>query len=686
MNDADRLREVADEAAREAHYSEELVRKERAFRDSHARTVTPNKFTGSHPTDPIMRNELIGRVKLSGHNEVVEAEDFYIGTANLADDSYRVYPWTAPIARTFYRNSRPQEQGAGAVQSVVEDVVGVRAFTHRVDQINDLQDEWLDGEHRAEPMFRAAPLDVPLPPPRAQLPTPPPSSRALPVAPLAAEPGSRSLAPERSTDLDQSQPAAANGAAAGRRRPPIPDVKVPGPPLRTADLLRRQLSASKEAAMSAVLATLQQDQYEVITALATDNQILQGHPGTGKTIIAVHRAAYLISDPHPDEPDDARARGRVLIIGPTDEYVSHVGTALRKLIPDSTRFNAISLPGLLDQIAGLPRASTPTETASYLDVDLELAALVDRACARVLAASDASPDAAAVYSALVDFLNNPPDGVLDGEWVRYLKSLPNQYSDFRRERRRSHRGLMAYLAVKTIDPRPRYGHIIVDESQDVHPLEWEVLARFVNDGGWTILGDMNQRRTDFTFGSWDRVAERLAIDIGGRAPVQVLERGYRSTAQIIQFANQLLPASERSLYSLQRDGQAPTVRRSARASDLFTDALKAAMELQDVVGHGTTAIIAADHDGMRALLPRSGWQAERGDSSTWRNGSRALRLLPAERARGLEFDAVVVVEPAGFPELYGRKGVLYTALTRANRLLTIVHHRALPDQLKVRTR
>jgi DNA helicase-2/ATP-dependent DNA helicase PcrA len=685
MNDAEHQSEIANEAAVEARYSEGRIQKERDYRDSHARTVTPNKFTGKHPTDPITRSELIGRVKLSSHNEVVEAEDFYIGTENFVGDAYRVYPWTAPIARTFYRNAKPQERGAGAVESVFQDVVGVRAFTHHLDQINDLQDEWLDGEHLEATMFARAPLNVPRPPSRPESPLPGPASNVP-----TAEPAVADVSPV------QAETHAAVGQSPLPAVPPRPPSQtgskftaaaadIPGPPIRTAELLRRQLAAAKESAMSAVLATLQPDQYEVITALATENQILQGHPGTGKTIVAVHRAAYLLSEPHPDEPDDARARGRVLVIGPTEEYVSHVSNALRKLIPDASRFNAVALPGLLEDLAGLPRTSTPTETSSYLDVDLGLAVLVDRACARVMAASEWALDAGAVYAALVGFLKDPPDGVLEEEWAQYLKALPKQYADFRRERRRAHRGLMAYLGVKSMEQRPRYGHIIVDESQDIHPLEWEVLARFANDGGWTILGDVNQRRTDHTFASWDKVAERLAIDVEGKAPVQVLERGYRSTAQIMHFANHLLPPNQRSLYSLQKDGEAPKLRHVTKPVELFEVALNAAIELHDLVSPGTTAIIAADHEGMRNLMPRKGWQADRGESSTWRDGDRTLRVLPAERARGLEFDAVVVVEPASFPQLFGRKGVLYTALTRANRLLTVVYHRALPD-LKLRTR
>jgi DNA helicase IV len=456
--------------------------------------------------------------------------------------------------------------------------------------------------------------------------------------------------------------------------------------LRTADLLRRQLAAPKESAISAVLATLQPDQYEAITARATEDQIFQGHPGTGKTIIAVHRAAYLLSPPEEDEPDDARARGRVLIVGPTAEYVGHVQRALRKLIPDAGRFSTRSLPALLEELAGLPVTSVPTETRSYLDVDLGLAKLVDQAFAQAMSRGEGRPDAAGVYASLVGFLKDPPGGVLEPEWANYLRSLPPHYADFRRERLRAHRGLMAYMGVRTMGDVPRFGHIIIDEAQDIHPIEWEALSRLQNDGGWTILGDLNQRRTDHTFPSWEKVAERLAIDVDGVAPVHVLERGYRSTAQIIHFANQLLPKEERALYSLQVGGEPPEITRATSGSEIFTTALNAAIRLHDRVVPGTVAIIAADFERMRALMPRKGWQADAQDGGLWRNGDRALRVLPAERARGLEFDGVVVVEPTDFPELFGRKGVLYTALTRANKLLTVVHHRALPVQFKLRSK
>jgi len=67
---------------------------------------------------------------------------------------------------------------------------------------------------------------------------------------------------------------------------------------------------------------------------------------------------------------------------------------------------------------------------------------------------------------------------------------------------------------------------------------------------------------------------------------------------------------------------------------------------------------------------------------TWRRAEAEVTVHKPDSARGLEFDAVIVVEPADFPVNYGRRGPLYTALTRPNRELSIVHSKPLPDALR----
>jgi len=320
--------------------------------------------------------------------------------------------------------------------------------------------------------------------------------------------------------------------------------------LRAPSLLRRQLAAPKAVAMSAVLATLQSDQYEAITKPAEESQILQGHPGTGKTIIAAHRAAYLLNS---EAPKSAKPNGHVLILGPTTEYVKHVQSALRQLIDDPLRYSVQAVPSLLESLAGLPQSTVPTSSVVWEDVSEELARLVDSALSNAKKnPGNEGPKADDVYAKLLRFLQEPPPTGLDPEWVQYLRRLPATLKQVKKRQEHSHRSLLAYIAVRTTKSRDP-GHIIIDEAQDIHPLEWEILGRLGNVGGWTILGDLNQRRTDHTFDSWGKVSNLLGIESGdGEPPVFFLERGYRSTAQIIRFANQLLPARNRTLYSLQR--------------------------------------------------------------------------------------------------------------------------------------
>ncbi|MBB4667993.1 hypothetical protein BKA24_002702 [Microbacterium marinum] len=641
---------VADEMAKEKRYNEELSKN--AARHQRLRSAqTQNTWTTSTSTDVAMAGELVGRVALGSPDASLDgARDFYIGTAYLDGGDFKVFSWTAKVACTYYRKAAEHHE-------LCENVVGVRVLAHQGGRIVDYQDETFGPEQVAE-LFPERRLQIPR-------------------APFAK---GRARGVGASTpDIDHS--AKIVEVAPGPESARVSRGLVPGPVLRAPDLLRRQLAAPKTAAMSAVLATLQSDQYEAITRPARENQILQGHPGTGKTIVAAHRAAYLLSK------DVAPISGKVLVLGPTVEYVKHVQGALRALIADDSQYEVKPIPTLLEELAGLPRSDMPTESFVLQDVDQSLARLIDAAYSRARAGLDdvgEKATASDVYAELRWFLEDPPANGLEAEWVRYLRELPTTFERLQASRITSYRGLMAYIGVRTTRVE-NPGHVIVDEAQDIHPIEWEVLGWLGNRGGWTILGDMNQRRTDHTFGSWKEVANLLAIeDSDGQAPVEILARGYRSTAQILRFANQLLPARDRHLYSLQQDGEEPTVTRAVSLRELPELTLSRATKLLARVGAGTVAIITVEPLAVQAALVRRGWQADFGDASTWRSGGQTLTLFPPERARGLEFDGVVVVEPAAFPENVGRQGVLYTALTRANRLLTVVHSRPLPRGLRVR--
>lgn len=124
----------------------------------------------------------------------------------------------------------------------------------------------------------------------------------------------------------------------------------PNSTIRAEEALRAQLQAPRTKGLSAVLSTLQPDQYELATVAATDSMIIEGKPGTGKTIIASHRAAYLV---HKDTPAEKKLNGNLLLIGPTAGYSKHVLDVINRLAAGSERIRVLSLPELWQHILRL---------------------------------------------------------------------------------------------------------------------------------------------------------------------------------------------------------------------------------------------------------------------------------------------------------------------------------------------
>ncbi len=219
--------------------------------------------------------------------------------------------------------------------------------------------------------------------------------------------------------------------------------------------------------------------------------------------------------------------------------------------------------------------------------------------------------------------------------------------------------------------RPRrYGHLVVDEAQDLSAMAWRTLGRrCARFPSMTILGDLAQSTAPGGQSRWDDVIDVLgAPDAVLRAELDV---GYRVPEQILDLANLLLPHAGVDV--------APT--RSARATtdlpeviateDLAATVVETAVALAAV--HTTVAVIAPAelHDAIVAAgLPAGEALAA------------AISLITPAESKGLEFDAVVVAEPSRITHL-GDHGVrlLYVAMTRAVQHLTIVHSTGLPEAL-----
>jgi DNA helicase IV len=217
----------------------------------------------------------------------------------------------------------------------------------------------------------------------------------------------------------------------------------------------------------------------------------------------------------------------------------------------------------------------------------------------------------------------------------------------------------------------------------VTPLEWALLKAINETDAWTLLGDLNQRRSDHTPGDWKPVLKVLGLK-PEEVPTQRLQRGYRSTGPILQYANRLLPSSERAILAFQAEGPAPSPRH-VPPRDLGRAIVDEADRLLRAYPAGTVAMISAEPTTLWTGLRSAGWTTAAGHGSqSWERNGRSVMVLHPDDARGLEFDAVIVVEPADFPPNLGRQGPLYTALTRPNRELAIVHAKPLPDALRRR--
>jgi DNA helicase II / ATP-dependent DNA helicase PcrA len=450
------------------------------------------------------------------------------------------------------------------------------------------------------------------------------------------------------------------------------------PPVRAEALLRTQLQAPRTKSLAPVLSTLQPDQYELVALSAMESMIVEGQPGTGKTIIASHRAAYLINE---ETPPENTLDGNILLVGPTVGYTSHVRDVVNRLTGGTGRIKILALPQLMQRILGSRNELRGPSSRSWQDVDWNLGLLARSAIHSLKSASGVTPTTEDVYEHLRR--NGAPGHPVtnDTEWSTYLDRLPPN-KDARTFRAQA--PLLAFIGWEVArPPELRFiDHIIVDEAQDVTPLEWFLLEAINEAHAWTLLGDLNQRRSDHTLSSWPHILKVLGLTEKD-VPIRQLQRGYRSTKPILEYANRLLPRNQRTVIAFQTTGPEPSVERVPR-KDLGAAIVGQVDRLLGAYPAGTLAVLSADPTAARTSLRSVGWAAARYGSQTWERSGRSVMVIHPDAARGLEFDAIIVVEPADFPQNFGRQGLLYTALTRPNRELAIVHSKLLPDALRRR--
>jgi DNA helicase IV len=228
----------------------------------------------------------------------------------------------------------------------------------------------------------------------------------------------------------------------------------------------------------------------------------------------------------------------------------------------------------------------------------------------------------------------------------------------------------------------RVGHVVVDEAQDLSPMQLRMLARRARRHSMTVLGDLAQATGPASPGSW---AETIAhLGEPSNEDYAELTIGYRLPGPILDLANRLLPYAAADVApsrSVRETGDPPDVHRFASeelTAAVVEHALALAKEMTTVAVIADDARVAELTDALEA---RGVVLAEPGEVSP----EHPLVVVPASLAKGLEFDAVIVVEPAEIAdsEPHGIR-MLFVALTRAVQHLAIAHVRALPPMFDSR--
>ncbi|MFB7592041.1 HelD family protein [Streptomyces sp. NPDC056169] len=518
-------------------------------------------------------------------------------------------------------------------------------------------------------------------------------------------------------------------------------------------LVAGEIERPRVGPMRDIAATIQPDQDDLVRSDPAASLCVQGAPGTGKTAVGLHRAAYLLYS----HPQRIRRSG-LLVLGPHRAFLSYIAEVLPSLgetgvrqatldeelalypvraedgeaaalVKHDARMAGVLHRALYGRVVPVPPGDLAVPDGSYhwRVPAAELAAIVEavreeappyatgreRVRARVVRALQlrAERRAGAVGAAwarrveraravtafldacwprttpeevLAEVLTDPAgvasvegglteDEVAAIRWVR----PPRSY----RSARWTAADLVLLDELAGLIERPAsYGHVVVDEAQDLSPMQCRAIARRTAFGSLTVLGDLAQGTTPWAARDW---REQLAHLGRAEAPVVPLTLGYRVPAAIVDLANRLLPHLGTDVpagRSVRTDGEV-TVHRAMgttgttgamgvdRAADLpvvIREAVRAGLAAEGSVG-----VITAD-----ALVGRVE-EAVRGCGA----GER-VTVLPATAVKGLEFDHVVVVEPAAIVAAEARgANRLYVVLTRAVSRLALVHAEDLPECL-----
>ena len=515
------------------------------------------------------------------------------------------------------------------------------------------------------------------------------------------------------------------------------------------DLLRAEIERPRVGPMRDIVATIQPDQDELVRACLDTSLCIQGAPGTGKTAVGLHRAAYLLYS----YPERLRRSG-VLVVGPNSAFLRYIAQVLPALGE-----NGITQTTVDELVAHTAVRRTEPAELTVLKGDARMAELLRRAVFSHIRKpeSDVVPMVGTRRHRIAverarRYVDDARRAMLSGElrWNSARERLRQLLAqDVRRQREdaggapsdaetakvarsaevrafvdqvwpalepaevlarlftdpafreRCGRGLFEQdeLAALAWPEPPRslrqakfsaadqvladelaglitgsaiYVHVVVDEAQDLSAMQCRAVGRRCPLGSLTVLGDLAQATTPWAPGSWQQTLAHLGQPAAAISPLTI---GYRVPGEVLAVANRLLPHIAPEVPA------ASSVRAGEGALSMTGDLVAAVTGC--LRAEGSIAVIVPDArlEATSRALAEAGIQA---GTLADEEPSR-VTMVPASVAKGLEYDSVVLVEPAAIvaaePTRLGGLRRLYVAWTRAVSRLAVVHSEPLPAEL-----
>jgi DNA helicase IV len=250
----------------------------------------------------------------------------------------------------------------------------------------------------------------------------------------------------------------------------------------------------------------------------------------------------------------------------------------------------------------------------------------------------------------------------------YRKSSKKNKKDFSQ----SDVSLLDALETLLNGPRKKYRHLVVDEAQDLSPMQLLSIWRRISEQSFTIVGDLAQSTGSWSRDSWDDVKEILAQNTNIK--IENLEFGYRIPKEILDYVQPLFDALDLNIpfpKSVKSGFEIPISNLVDFNKNWLADFEKDLSKFINL--DQLTAVISTDKmlDIIELGFKRSKIKFSRGSISSTRS---KITLMNPEQVKGLEFDSVFVVDPKSIinSSKFGSK-LLFVSLTRSTRHLTVIH-------------